>query len=183
MDEKESHHIADGVKDPAANYSAISVLAHWLGAIAVIALFVTHEDEWLNIHVSVGLILTLPLLARVIYRWFTGFPRPVDQHPSLNLLSRLVMIGMLLAILVTSITGLLLPLFAGEPYPMFEFGEWSAPYSGNRLVHFLLEAAHDAAGHAILPLFALHMIGFLKHLLLTRHGNRWRMLKPIKGGK
>jgi len=183
MDETPSHHVADGINDPAANYSLLSTIIHWLAAIAVIALFVTHEDQWVVFHVSVGLVLTIPLLMRVLYRFMTGFPRPVDQHPSLNLLSRLVMIGMLLAILVTALSGLLMPLFAGEPYPFFDIASWTAPYDGNQLVYAILEEAHDFAGHAIVPLFGLHLIGFAKHLVMNKHGNRLRMLKSLKGGK
>lgn len=183
MDETPSHHIADGIYDPAANYSLISVIAHWLGALAAIALFLTHEDEWLALHVSIGLVLTIPLIARAIYRLTNGFPRPVDQHPALNLLSRLVMIGMLLAILVTTLTGALIPLFAGDAYTFFEMASWTAPYGGNPLVLSLLEEAHDFAGHAIVPLFILHFIGFTKHLFFNRRGNRLRMIKSLRGGR
>lgn len=183
MDETQSHHIADGIHDPAANYSLISVTAHWLGALAVVALFLTHEDDWLTLHISIGLILAIPLFARVVFRFTTGFPRPVDQHPAFNLLSRLVMIGMLLAILVTTLTGIFMPLFAGDPYPIFDMASWTAPYRGNGLVYGLLEEAHDIAGHAIVPLFVLHLIGFSKHLLMNKHGNRLRMIKSLKGGR
>ena len=183
MNKLSEHHVPTGINDPAANYSMTSVFAHWLGAIAVIFLFLTHEDEWLPYHVSVGLLLTVPLIARVIYRWSKGFPRSVDQHPALNLLSRLVMIGMLLVVLVTAISGALLPLFAGEPYTLLTLGSWTAPYEGNRLVYFLLEELHDAAGHAIIPLFALHMLGFAKHMIFDKGGNRMRMLRPNRDGR
>ncbi len=183
MGEKISQHIANGIQDPAANYSLISVILHWLGAIAVVALFLTHESNWVWLHVSVGLLLAIPLLARVLHRFTRGFPRPVDQHPALNLLSRLVMIGMLLAILVTTLTGILMPFFAGEPYLVFDFVNWRAPYGGNPLVNELLEETHDFAGHAIVPLFILHLIGFTKHLFFEKHSNRLRMLKSLKDGK
>lgn len=183
MDDKPSHHIADGTNDPAANYSLVSAIAHWLGALAVIALFLTHEDDWIALHVSIGIVLFIPLLTRVYYRFAIGFPRPVDQHPAFNLLARLVMIGMLLAILVTTITGILIPLFAGDPYVILDAVRWTAPYRGNIFVYELLEEAHDFAGHAIVPLFILHLIGFSKHFVFNKQGNRLRMLKSLKGGK
>ncbi len=183
MNDPIEHHIPTGIEDPVANYSLISVIAHWTGAIAVIFLFLTHEDEWLTYHVSVGMLLAVPLLARVIYRWSKGFPRSVDQHPALNFLSRLVMIGMLLVVLVTAVTGALLPLFAGEPYTFFALGNWAAPYNGNQLIHALLEETHDAAGHVIIPLFALHLLGFAKHMIFGKGGNRMRMLRPKRGGR
>lgn len=183
MDETPSHHVADGIHDPAANYSTLSVIAHWLGALAVIVLFLSHEGEWLSLHVSFGLLLTIPLLARVIYRFAGGFPRPVDQHPALNFLSRLVMIGMLAAILIVTLTGALIPLFAGDPYTIFDFASWTTPYGGNEQFLSILDETHDIAGHAIVPLFILHLVGFLKHLFLNKHGNRLRMINSLKDGK
>lgn len=183
MNDKPNHHVVDGIHDPAANYSLVSIIAHWIGALAVIALFLTHEDDWIVQHISIGIIFTIPLFFRVVYRVSTGFPRTINQHPLLNLLSRLVMIGMLLSILITTVSGILLPLFAGVPYPFFDIASWKAPYDGNSLVHSALEEAHDLAGHAIVPLFVLHLLGFFKHLLFDKHGNRFRMLKAHKGGK
>lgn len=183
MDEATNHHVANGTHDPAANYSLVSVIAHWLGALAVIALFLTHEDNWIALHVSIGLALSIPLLARVFYRFAKGFPRPVDQHPAFNFLARLVMIGMLLAILVTTVTGMLMPLFAGNPYQIFDAASWTTSYSGNAYVYDILDEAHDFAGHAIVPLFILHFIGFLTHFVFKKQGNRTRMLKSLKGGK
>lgn len=183
MTDKIKHHNVNHAVDPAANYSTMSVAAHWLGALAVIILFFTHEGEWLAFHTSLGIVLAVPLIARVIWRWVNGFPRPVDQHPSLNLLSRLVMIGMMLSILVLSLTGLLMPLFEGTPYPLFGIAEWTFPYTGNANLFSLVEQAHDFAGHAIIPLFVLHIIGFAKHIFLGNSGNKHRMMKPLNGGK
>lgn len=177
------HHVATGKNDPAANYSTRSLLIHWLGAIAVIVLFLTHEGEWLGLHLSLGLVLTLPLIYRVTYRWNKGFPRPVNQHPALNFLSRLVMIGMLVSVFLVTVSGVLLPVFEGTAYPFFGFGEWTAPFGGNPLIYALLEEVHDLAGHAIIPLFGLHILGFAKHVFFDKKGSKTRMLKPLDGGR
>lgn len=177
------HHVATGENDPAANYSTLSLMVHWLGAIAVLILFFTHEGDWLTLHVSLGLVLALPLIARVIYRWTKGFPRPHDQHPSLNFLARSVMLLMLISIMLVTITGILMPLFEGSPYPLLDYASWSAPYGGNTFVYGILEEIHDAAGHALIPLFILHILGFIKHTFIDKTGTKTRMLKPEKGGK
>lgn len=184
MSEKLEHHVASGKNDPAANYALTSILFHWLGAIAIIFLFISHEDDFLIAHISIGLLLTIPLIARVIYRWTNGFPRASDQHPALNFIERLVMIAMLVSILIIVISGIFIPLFAGQAYTFFEIVNWTVPYSGNQNIHAFLEEAHDIAGHAIIPLFGLHLLGFLKHMLVDKKSSsRTRMLKPFRGGK
>ena len=54
------------VSSPSQVYSRVSIIAHWLAAVAVVALFLTHEADrgssgWF-FHVSIGAVLGVFLL-------------------------------------------------------------------------------------------------------------------------
>ncbi|MDZ7823510.1 MAG: hypothetical protein U5K75_05330 [Ahrensia sp.] len=125
------HHVVDGKIDPAANYSKLSLAVHWFSGLGILILVLTQFFGWTSAHTSFGLLLALPLIARVIYRWSSGFPRAHDQHPSISLIERLIIIALLICMFTLALSGLLLPLFQGAAYSIFGLLSWPAPYEGN----------------------------------------------------
>lgn len=168
-------------------YSRISIIAHWIAAFAVIALFITHEGDRGSFaqifHVSGGAILGIFLLWRVFRRPVKGFPDKPDQPPLLNIISQIVIWGMLVSIIVVTVTGYLLPWSLGRPLDVFGMISIPSPITGSRDFHEVTEAIHDAAGHIIVPLIALHVLGAFKHLIIDKDGVMARMLRPVTGGR
>lgn len=177
------HDVPSAKADPAANYSLLSVISHWLAVIAILVMAVTYFFELDSAHLSLGLLLALPLLWRVIFRLSRGFPRPANQHPTISFLERLIIIGLLAAIFMLALTGLLMPLLSGSPYVFFNFAGWTAPYSGNQAVFIITQTIHTNSATALLPLSILHLASFARHAIYNKKGNTLRMLKPLSGGK
>ena len=88
----------------ADGYSGSSIVVHWLAAILVIALFITHEGDRGSagyvFHVSGGAIAGVFLLWRVWHRVRRGSTHPPKQAAVFNLAARLVHWGLLVAIVV-----------------------------------------------------------------------------------
>lgn len=170
-------------RDRFAGYSLVSILLHWLTAVAVVALFVTHEDEFAAIHLGIG-ILAIPLfLFRTGWRAARGYARITDQPALLNFAARLVTLAFLLCILTVSVTGLAIPPLEGDPLTFFGLGAVTVPVRPDHALAETLGEIHDLAGHAFLPLVALHILGALKHRFVDRDAVLTRMFRPVSKGK
>ncbi len=170
-----------------SGYSRLSIALHWITAIAVVALFFTHEGERGSaqqmFHVGGGAILGLIVIWRVARRPVRGFAAKPDQPAILNLVSAVVLWGLLAAIVIVTVTGYLLPWSGGRPLDLFGIVSIPSFMEGSRDLHELMEEIHDIAGHAIIPLVILHVLGALKHLLYDRDSIMQRMVRPVKGGR
>jgi len=170
----------------ASGYSRLSIVTHWVAAIAVVALFFTHEGPRDSLsfafHVSGGALIGLFLIWRVSWRAMRGFPAKPDQHPLLNLISQVVLWGLLMAVIVITLTGYLLPWSIGQPIDMGGLFSIPSPLSSSRSLHEAMEEIHDIAGHVIVPLVLLHIAGALKHWVWDKDGVMQRMMRGTEGG-
>lgn len=167
-------------------YSTVSVVAHWLSAILVIALFVTHSATGGTaahaFHVSGGAIAGLFLLWRVWHRFRRGMAHAPPQAAILNVAARFVHWGLLALIAVVVVSGYLLPWSQGSALDVFG-AEIPSPMDASPTLHEFLERVHDGAGHLFIPLLALHVTGAIKHAVLDRRGTAMRMIRPALGGQ
>ncbi len=170
-----------------AGYSSRSIILHWIGAIAVVALFISHEGSrdsaMFAFHVSGGAILGVLLIWRIARRPLHGFTDKPEQPKLLNLISSLVMWGLLLSLLGVVVTGYLLPWTLGNPLDIY--GVVSIPsFMGSvPILHSITERLHNVTGHLIVPLTLLHILGALKHWLYDRDGVMQRMFRSHSGGR
>jgi len=167
-------------------YSRLSIVLHWIAAIAVIALFFTHEGDrgsaQYAFHVGGGAILGIVIIWRVLRRPFRGFPAKPDQPAILNLISTIVLWALLAAMLITVVTGYFLPWSLGAPIDLFGMAELPSPMARSWDLHEAMEEIHEITGQAILPLVVLHVLGALKHAIIDRDGVMQRMGRAIGGG-
>lgn len=171
----------------ANGYGKQSIAIHWLTAISVVALFLTHEGARGTaaqaFHEGGGAIIGIFLLWRAWRRFRLGIAAEPDQPRALNILSRIVLWGMVAAIIAVTLTGYFLPWSIGRPLEIYGLAVPS-PMPANPGLHGVIEEAHDLAGHAFIPLIALHVLGVIKHWLLDSDGNTaGRMFTPIDRGR
>ncbi len=168
-------------------YNRLSIFGHWISAILIVALFLTHEGDRGGIkyfvHVSFGAVAGLFLMWRVWHRARAGMTNKPDQPALLNLVSQIVMWGLLAATVVVVITGYLLPWTRGAPLDVLGLFDIPSPIAAHYGFHEFVEEVHDVSGHAFLPLVGLHIVGALKHAFWDRDGIAARMFKPVSGGK
>lgn len=168
-------------------YSCTSILIHWLAALLVIALFVTHEgalDNDINgLHISGGAVVGLFLLWRVWRRIYRGMTQKPEQAFVYNIASQIVIWGFLAAIVVVVISGYLLPWSLGQPLSIYEVIIIPSPMTASPGMRTVLEQVHALSGEVFVPLLFLHLLGVAKHALIDRDGIARRMFKPISGGR
>ncbi len=173
--------------DRTEGYSRISILVHWLTAIFVVILFITHEGERGDlayaIHVGGGALVGLFLLWRVGYRMKRGMTRAPDQSPALNVVSAIVLWGLLLTIFVVTLSGYFLPWADGVSLNIFGTLAVPSPMSANPPLLEFMETVHEISGHLIPILLGLHILGAAKHLIIDRDTVVRRMLKALPGGR
>ena len=170
-----------------SGYTKTSIIVHWLAALAIIILFLTHEGDRGSlarvIHVSGGAIAGLFLLWRVWYRLRRGMADKSNQPEIFNIASKIVIGGFLLAIVVVIITGYLLPWSRGSALVIFDVISIPSPMAGNRDFHELIEEIHEISGQLFVPLLALHILGAAKHAIIDKDGIAQRMFKSVSRGR
>jgi cytochrome b561 len=168
-------------------YSRVSIIAHWIAVILVIALFLTHEGERGSteyaIHVGGGALAGVYLLWRVWHRVRRGMTVKPDQALVFNIASQIVIWGFLTAIVVVVISGYLVPWSAGLPLDIFGPISIPSPMGSSHRLHELLEEVHEISGQLFPLLLILHVLGTAKHAFIDRDGVANRMFKSISGGR
>lgn len=175
------------MNDAATGYSKLSIALHWIAAVAIVALFFTHEGDRGSFeqafHVGGGALLGLLLIWRAVRRPLRGFTEKPDQPALLNLVSAIVLWGLIVSIIIVCLTGYLLPWTVGRPLDIFGILAIPSFMEPNRDLHEFFEELHDLAGHAILPLAGLHILGALKHRFIDKDEVMQRMVRAKPGGR
>lgn len=167
-------------------YSRFSILVHWITAILIVLLFVTHEADRGSavyfVHVSFGAAAGIFLLWRVWYRARRGMTAKSSQSFVLNLASQLVIWGFLACIVVVILTGYLLPWSLGQPLDFMGVLAIPSPIPSHDGFHDVLEEVHEISGQLFVPLLALHILGAAKHAFIDKDGITQRMFKSKPNG-
>ena len=176
-------------------YGWLSIILHWLAAIAVITLLVIgFRAEFagdagdrearamlMGWHISLGASFALILLARVFASYAQPRPQPPEQAPILKFLSTATHQVLLLAILLQVISGPLAVWSGGRAINVFDLFSIPTPFAErNQGVHELAEVLHGIGRWALIGALSLHVLGALKHVLIDRDGVLQRMLAPAK---
>lgn len=158
-----------------AGYSSRQIVLHWIVFILVAFQFVMGDNMtdlfrtahggrptgtsaiWAPIHIAVGILILVAMLARLALRRLDGVPAAPKQHPALEWLAGAVHAGLYADLIGAPIVGVIayffLPAFAG--------------------LHHLM------ARKILFALFALHFAGALWHRLVVRDGVMTRMVRPV----
>lgn len=175
-------------------YGLVSILLHWLVALAVIGLFVlglwmvdlTYYSSWYKTapfwHKSIGIILAAALFARLLWRFGNPQPKaPSDHKPweiRLAQITHFLLYTILFGILIS---GYLISTAKGQGIRVFDWFEVPAlvtelPQQADRA-----GAIHYWLALALMALVILHALGALKHHFIDRDPTLIRILKPGSG--
>ncbi len=122
--------------------------------------------------------MAIPLMIRVVWRMVDGIRRTSDQSAIFHLASKIVMVGFLVTIVVSVVTGILLPWSLGNPLEVFSLNIPS-PLPRMCGLHEVLEETHEVAVHLFIPLVVLHAAGALKHAIVDRDNVLKGIFVPI----
>lgn len=179
-------------KDSSRGYGLITIALHWLSAILILFLFglgiymvdLGYYDDWYHkgpaLHISLGLILLLLMLVRVVWRISNPTPTPLSNKPAQNILATLVKFCLYGAIFSVLVSGYLITTAEGKPASLFDWIYFPVLTELNSEGVDLAGKIHEYFAWGIIALVLLHVAGALLHHFVIRDKTLVRMLKPVK---
>jgi cytochrome b561 len=160
--------------DTKNSFGWLSIGLHWFATLAIILLWfigqsialqsVEQIDARRSLHTTLGLIVWLPLVARMVWRYKSGHPRVNGQTLLTHRVAKTAHHVMLLVLSVMLISG---PLIA-----------WAMP-DRSSLSEFAF-IFHSNAAKALAVLVVLHILAVMKHLMFHEDETVARIFVPRK---
>lgn len=176
-------------KNTPQHFGVISAALHWLSALVVYAMFasglwmvtLSYYDGWYHKapdwHKSVGILLMLGLVVRIIWRWYSAPPSPLKSYsPVVRLgakLAHLVLYALLFAI---GVTGYLIATADGKPISVFGWFDVPATLAAASTQADLAGNIHLWLAWSVITLSVLHGLMALKHHFIDKDDTLRRML-------
>lgn len=177
--------------EPRNRYSVVSLVLHWVIAVAVLAqvlLVTAHEAtegpisrEFINLHKSVGLTILVLTLARIGWRLANpAIALPAEMPRWQKLLARATHVLFYVALIAMPLTGWLASSAGGRDIVWFGLFDWPLlPVSGGRDAARGFMEIHGLVVKGLYVLIALHVLGALKHQFINRDNVLHRMIPVI----
>lgn len=176
-------------------YSRVAMAFHWAIAILVIMNWriaeAAHGLEgptagavW-NYHKAWGITILVLTLGRIAWKLaHPGPPYPAHHKPWERALARIVHFTFYVLLLALPLAGWLANSLAGRAIDYFGFFTIPAlPVGQDKELGGAIFDLHETAGTFLLLLVALHILAVVKHLVVDRDGELFRMLPFGRVGK
>lgn len=171
------------------HYGLVTVLLHWLVALAVFGLFglgvwmtgLTYYDPWYRsgpaLHKSIGMLLFLLMLTRLGWRLYSPPPAPLPSHSGWERsAARAVHLGLYLLLFALMLSGYLISTADGRPIEVFGLFSIPATLTTIPRQEDLAGAVHWYLALFLMLLVALHVAGALKHHFIDHDHTLRRLL-------
>ncbi|ERK07022.1 MAG: cytochrome b [Pantoea sp.] len=170
-------------------FGLISILLHWLMALAIYGMFALglwmvglgYYDSWYHsapeIHKSIGILLLMALLLRLLWRFLSPPPAPLHSYSPVvrfaAIAAHWLLYSLLLAILVS---GYLISTADGKPVSLFGWFDIPALVAGAAEQADVAGDIHLWLAWTVVVLSVLHGLAALKHHFIDRDITLQRML-------
>lgn len=179
--------------DSGTRYGWISILFHWITAIAVIALWVIGKsilngpseetDAIRQLHVSIAVSVWLVLFFRVIWRFRSGHPHVEGVTALVHRIAKSAHYITLIALLLMLGSGPFLVWSSGNSINVFNWLVIPTPIEKSESVRTVAWVIHSNSSMLLLWLTILHVAGALKHLMFHSDDTFVRIFWPGKQGQ
>ncbi len=172
-----------------SHFGVISRLIHWLSAITVFGLFalgywmmgLDYYSQWYQTaphwHESVGILLLLATIFRLVWRTVQILPLPIASHTDSEIKKAKAVHHILYALLFTMfITGYLVPTADDRAIEVFTW--FSIPSIGELFSNQedIAGVIHEYCAYAIITLALIHALAAIKHHFVDKDETLQRML-------
>ena len=177
--------------DTGKNYDNVAVTLHWLTALLVIIQFVLAiswdsfprdtRENLQSVHVSLGVLLTAVVVARILWRLVPGHHRPAIVSGWVKLASKTVHYLLYVLLVAQASLGFAWRWAQGHPVAFFNLFAIPGPYSAlTRPTRHLLAEFHEKIGWAIVIIAFGHAMAALYHHYVLKDRVLGRMLPPAR---
>ncbi|MGC8121726.1 cytochrome b [Marinobacter sp. VGCF2001] len=170
-------------------YGWVAIVLHWAVAVTVVGLFalgfwmvgLSYYDPWYrqgpDIHRSVGILLFIVMVVRLVWRMLNPAPRPLPNHKRWEIVAAHVAHGLLyVLIFVAMISGYLISTADGSAIHVFDWFSVPSVTGQVKGLEDTAGAVHYWLTWAIVVLAGVHALGALKHHVIDRDSTLRRML-------
>ncbi|MDC9582217.1 cytochrome b [Xenorhabdus sp. PR6a] len=177
------------LKNTSTRFGHISIFIHWLVAIAVYGMFalglwmvtLSYYDTWYHrapeLHKSIGCLLFIAMVFRVIWRFIFPPPKPLASYRHLiRISSQLMQFTLYIALFGILLSGYLISTADGQPIRIFGWFEIPATVTGQGFQADTAGVIHLYLAWMVVVLSLLHGLAALKHHFIDRDTTLKRML-------
>ena len=176
-------------KNTADRFGHVSVLIHWLVALTVYGMFALglwmvtlgYYDVWYHqapeIHKSIGTLLFIVMVVRVVWRFISPPPKPLASYSRLTRISAvLAHIALYTVLFAILISGYLISTADGQAISVFGWFDVPASVTGLPQQADTAGTIHLYLAWAVVVLSVLHALAALKHHFIDGDVTLKRML-------
>ncbi|WP_312955627.1 cytochrome b [Pseudomonas songnenensis] len=176
-------------RNSSTHYGLTSIVLHWLVAAAVFGLFglgywmvgLTYYSSWYrtapDLHKSIGLVLFLVMLVRVLWRFLSPAPGPLASQGRLTqAAAKLGHSVLYLGLFLVMMSGYLISTADGRAISVFGLFDVPALITSIPNQADTAGLVHEYAAWALVILAVLHALAALKHHFIDRDATLRRML-------
>ena len=171
------------------HWGMIAILLHFAVALTIFGLFalgwwmvdLTYYDPWYKqgpyIHKSIGILLFITMLGRVICRLIDKAPDHLESHANWEkLLAGITHILLYALIFGIIISGYMISTADGRPIQVFDWFEVPATITSIEQQEEIAGVIHWYAACVLMGFVGLHILGALKHHIVDKDVTLLRML-------
>ncbi|WP_144392720.1 cytochrome b [Pleionea sediminis] len=176
------------IKNTQQQYGLISKVIHWLVALVVFTMFgvglwmveLDYYSTWYkdapHYHKSVGILLTVVIIFRLVWRWFNVKPEPLKSHSRFErIAAHIAHIIIYVLLFAIFISGYLISTADGRGISVFNWFE--VPSLGQFVENQedLAGEIHELLAFGLIGLVAIHALAALKHHFFDKDSTLKRM--------
>lgn len=177
-------------KNSADKFGLVSKLLHWLTAISVFSMFalgywmvdLTYYSQWYQTaphwHESIGVVLLIATIFRVVWRFYNAPPQPVVSHSkSVKLASKITHVVLYILLFVLMVSGYLISTADGRAIDVFN---WFSVFGLGELIENQEDIAgliHEYLAYTLVTFSLLHGAAAIKHHFIDKDSTLIRMIK------
>jgi len=188
LGDKAEDHDPSTLIDTDSIYGWISILLHWLTAVAIIGLWILGKsilnsesseiDARRALHISIAASFWVVILARIGWRIRSGHPRVNGLTNLIHNIAKTAHYLMLVLLLVMLTSGPMVVWAGGHAVTIFGAVSIPGPFNASESLRDIAWTVHSNAALALLLLVIAHIAGALKHLMFNSDDTIVRMLWP-----
>lgn len=178
-----------GVRNTESDWGIVTIVVHWLVAVTVFSLFglglymveLDYYDSMYktapDIHKSVGILLFLVILFRLIWRLLNTTPQPLENHKRWEvMLAHWVHMALYGLLIVLMVSGYLISTADGRAISVFNWFDVPSLISGIDNLEDWAGEVHEILAYLLMSFAAVHALGALKHHFIDKDRTLLRML-------